>query len=82
MKELNKVVHLKVEVEKIKKTQMEVTLEMKNLGKKSETTDESITNRIEATEERISIFHFCWFTFLAKFQFCVKNMYLLAMNFS
>ena len=47
-KELNKVIQdLKVEVETIKKTQMEAKLEMENLGKKSGITDESITNRIQ-----------------------------------
>ena len=36
-----------MEVETIKKTQMEANLEMENLGKKSGITDESITNRIQ-----------------------------------
>ena len=55
MKELNKAVqHLKVEVEIIKKTQMEANLEMENLGKRSGITDVSITNRIQEIEERIS----------------------------
>jgi uncharacterized coiled-coil protein SlyX len=55
MKELNKAIQdLKVEVETIKKTQVEVNLEMENLGKKSEITDVSITNRIQEMEERIS----------------------------
>jgi hypothetical protein len=43
-----------VEVETIKKPQMEANLEMKNLGKRSEITDVSITNRIQEIEERIS----------------------------
>ena len=55
MKELNKVIQdLKVEVETIKKTQMEANLEMENLGKRSGITDVSITNRIQEIEERIS----------------------------
>ena len=55
VKELNKVIQdLKVEVETIKKTQMEANLEMENLGKRSGITDVSITNRIQKIEERIS----------------------------
>jgi predicted nucleic acid-binding Zn-ribbon protein len=52
-KELNKAIQdLKVEVETIKKTQMETYLEMENLGKKL--TDVSFTNKIQQIEERIS----------------------------
>ena len=40
---------LKMEIETIKKPQMKTTL-----GKKSEATDESITNRIQDIEEGIS----------------------------
>ena len=48
MSELNKAIQdLKVERETIKKTQMEVNLEMENLGKRSGITDVSITNRIQ-----------------------------------
>ena len=36
-----------MEIEMIKKTQREVTLEMDNLGKRSGGTDVSITNRIQ-----------------------------------
>ena len=55
VKELNKAIQdLKVEVETIKKTQMEANLEMENLGKRSGITDVSITNRIQEIEERIS----------------------------
>ena len=36
-----------MEVETIKKTQMEANLEMENLGKRSGITDVSITNRIQ-----------------------------------
>jgi methyl-accepting chemotaxis protein len=55
VKELNKVIQdLKVEVETIKKTQMEANLEMENLGKRSGITVESITNRIQEIEESIS----------------------------
>ena len=43
-----------MEVETIKKRQMETNLEMENLGKRSEIIDVSITNRIQETEERIS----------------------------
>jgi hypothetical protein len=51
VKELNKVVQgIKVEVETIKKTQMEANLkmvpQMENLGKRSGITDVSITSRI------------------------------------
>jgi hypothetical protein len=53
VKELNKEIQdLKVEVETIKRTQMEANLDMKNLGKRSGITDVSITNRM--IEERIS----------------------------
>jgi uncharacterized coiled-coil protein SlyX len=51
VKELNKMVHdLKMEIEAIEKS----TLEMKNLGKRTEMTDASITHRIKSMEERIS----------------------------
>lgn len=44
---MNKTVQdLKREIEEIKKTQTEAVLEMKNLGKRTGTTDASITNRI------------------------------------
>jgi predicted nucleic acid-binding Zn-ribbon protein len=53
--ELNNTIQdLKREVETIKKTQRETTLEIETLGKKSETIDASISNRIEEKEERIS----------------------------
>jgi predicted RNase H-like nuclease (RuvC/YqgF family) len=45
---------LKMEIESIKKSQMEVTLELENLGKRPDTRDASITNRIQEMEERIS----------------------------
>jgi predicted nucleic acid-binding Zn-ribbon protein len=55
VKELNKAIQdLKGGVETIKKTQMEVNLEMENLGKRSGITDISITNRIQEIEDRIS----------------------------
>jgi hypothetical protein len=41
---------LKVEVETIKKTQMEANLEMENLGSRSGIRDVSITNRIKEIE--------------------------------
>lgn len=45
---------LKVELETIKKTQKEATLEIDNLGKWSGATDASITNKIQDIEERVS----------------------------
>jgi hypothetical protein len=52
--ELNKIIqYLKREVETIKKTQRETTLEIEILGRKSGTIDMSISNRIEM-EKRIS----------------------------
>ena len=55
MKELNKAVQdLKMEVETIKKTEMEATLEMGNLGKRSGTKDVSIKNVIQEIKERIA----------------------------
>jgi chromosome segregation ATPase len=53
--ELNKTVQdLKREVNTIKKTHSETTLEIETLGKKSGTIDMSISNRIQEMEERIS----------------------------
>jgi hypothetical protein len=53
--ELNKAIQdLKREVEIIKKTQRETTLEIEILGKKSGTIDASISNRTQEMEERIS----------------------------
>jgi hypothetical protein len=52
---LNKTIqNLKMEVETIKKTQRETTLEIEILGKKSGNLDVSISNRIHEMEERIS----------------------------
>jgi hypothetical protein len=45
---------LKMEVETIKKSQRETTLEIESLGKKSGTIDASISNGIQEMEERIS----------------------------
>ena len=45
---------LKTEMEAMKKTQNEGRLDMENLGKRTETTESSITNRIQEMEERIS----------------------------
>ena len=42
------ILELKREVDKIKKTQNETTLEIETLGKKSGTIDASISNRIQA----------------------------------
>ena len=53
--ELNKPIQdLKREVDKINKTQSETTLEIETLGKKFGTIDESISNRIQGMDERIS----------------------------
>jgi hypothetical protein len=53
--ELNKTIqYLKLEVETIKKTQSETSLEIENLGKKSGNIDVNISNRIQEMEERIS----------------------------
>jgi hypothetical protein len=43
-----------MEIETIKISQRETTLETENLGKRSEVIDVSITNRIQEIEERIS----------------------------
>ena len=43
-----------MEIETLKKTQMETNLEVKNLGKRAGVTDASITNRIQQIEESIS----------------------------
>jgi chromosome segregation ATPase len=53
--ELNKTIQdLKMEVDTIKKSQSEATLEIETIGKKSRTIDETISNRIQEMEERIS----------------------------
>jgi uncharacterized coiled-coil protein SlyX len=53
--ELNETIQdIKREVDTIKKTQSEATLEIETLGKKSGTIDVSISNRIQEMEERIS----------------------------
>ena len=53
--EFNKTIQdLKREVDKIKKTQSEATLEIETLGKRSGVIDASITNRIQDIDERIS----------------------------
>lgn len=55
VKEMNKTVQdLKREIEAIMKTQTKGILEMENLGKRTGTTDRSITNRIQKMQERIS----------------------------
>ena len=55
MKELNKTAQdLKVEAETMKISQMETTLEIENLGRKSGVIDASINNIIQEIEERIS----------------------------
>ena len=53
---MNKAIQdLKLEVETIKKTQMEANLEVENLEKRSGITDVSISNRIQEIEERILV---------------------------
>jgi hypothetical protein len=53
--EMNKtILELKREVDTIKKTQSETTLEIEPLGKRSGTIDASISNRIQEMVERIS----------------------------
>ena len=53
--ELNETIQdIKREVDTIKKTQSEATLEIETLGKRSGTIDVSISNRIQEMEERIS----------------------------
>ena len=47
--------NLKMERETVKKSQMEATLEMENLGKRSGVRDASITNRIQVTEEKSQV---------------------------
>ena len=55
VKELNKTIQvLKMEGETIKKSQKKATLEIENLGKRSDITDANINNRIQETEKRIS----------------------------
>jgi prefoldin subunit 5 len=52
VKELNKTIQdLKMELETIKKSQKETTLEIEILGKKSGTIDASISNKIQEMEE-------------------------------
>ena len=45
---------LKTEMEAMKKTRTENRLDMENLGKQTETTESSITNKIQEINERIS----------------------------
>jgi uncharacterized coiled-coil protein SlyX len=55
VKEINKTIqNLKMEIETIRKSQGETTLELENLGKRSGVIDASITNRIQEIEVRIS----------------------------
>jgi hypothetical protein len=52
VKELTKIIQdLKMEVETLKKSQRETTLETENLGKKTGAIDASITNRVQEIEE-------------------------------
>jgi hypothetical protein len=55
MKELNKTSQeVNIDIETIKKSQKEITLEIKKLGKRSGVIDASITKRIHEIYERIS----------------------------
>ena len=55
VKELNRPIQdLKMQIETIKKSQRETTLEMETLGKKSGTIDVTISYRIQEMEERLS----------------------------
>ena len=47
-----KEIKLKVEIKAIKKAQIEEIVEMENLGKRTETTHASITNKVPEMEER------------------------------
>jgi hypothetical protein len=49
-----KEIKLKVEIKTIKKAQIEEIVEMENLGKRTETTHASITNKVPEMEERTS----------------------------
>jgi hypothetical protein len=52
VKELNETIqHVKFELETIKKSQRETTLQLETLGKKPGVIDASITNRIQEIEE-------------------------------
>jgi hypothetical protein len=52
---MNKIIQdLKMEIETIKKSQRETTLELEKLGKRSGVINVSITNRVQEIEERIS----------------------------
>jgi predicted nucleic acid-binding Zn-ribbon protein len=52
---MNKTIQdLKLEIETMKTSQRETTLELENLGKRPGVIDASITNRIQEIEERIS----------------------------
>jgi predicted nucleic acid-binding Zn-ribbon protein len=51
---MNKTIQdLKTEIETIKKSQRETTLQLENLGKRSGVIDASFTKRIQEIEERI-----------------------------
>jgi predicted nucleic acid-binding Zn-ribbon protein len=54
VKELNKTIqNLKMEIETIKKSQRETTLEVENLGKRSGVIETRITNRINEIEKSL-----------------------------
>lgn len=54
MDEMNKTVHeIKVEKEAIEKTQTEEIMEIQNLGKRTGTTEASITNRVQERKRSI-----------------------------
>ena len=51
---MESVQELKTEMKSMKKTKTEGRLDMENLGKQTETSGTSITNRMQEIEERIS----------------------------
>jgi hypothetical protein len=60
VKELKKAIQdLKVEIETIKKKQMDANLEMENLGQKSGITDVRITNRSQDRRENLRGRRYC-----------------------
>jgi prefoldin subunit 5 len=58
VKELNNTIqYLKTEIETIKKSLRETTMEIENLGKRAAFLDSSNTNSIQEIEERIADIH-------------------------
>ena len=79
--ELNKTIQdLKMEVERIKKSQGKITLDIEYLGKKSGDMDASINNRIQEIEERISDAEYTIESFDTRVEENVKHKKLLKQN--